>query len=73
MILCQQYHQLEARGAIHSNQIDWSEAARAYPNLTEASTFITRSKESTELACSSSTLTDPQLLQGTVRSISDCE
>ena len=41
MILCQQHHQLEAQGAVLSNQIDWTEAARAYPNLAEASTFIT--------------------------------
>ena len=65
MILCQQHHQLEAQGAILSNQIDWTEAARAYPNLAEASTFITQNKESTQLACSSSMLADPQLLQGT--------
>ena len=65
MILCQQHHQLEAQGAVLSNQIDWTEAARAYPNLAEASTFITRNKESTQLACSSSMLADPQLLQGT--------
>ena len=65
MILCQQHHQLEAQGTVLNDQIDWTEAARAYPNLAEASTFITQNKESTNLACSSSILAYPQLLQGT--------
>ena len=66
MILCQQHHQLEVQGTILSNQIDWTEAARAYPNLAQASTFITRNKESVQLAiaCTTTMPTDPQLLQG---------
>ena len=63
MILCEQHNQLEVHDVGHNSQVDWAEAARAYPNLAEAPTFIIRSKESAILT--SGIFTDPQLLQGT--------
>jgi ATP-dependent DNA helicase PIF1 len=61
MILCQQNPQIEETDP--DTHVDWSAAARAYPNLSEAPTFINRNKESVTVTVP--TTANPQLLQGT--------
>ena len=65
MILCQQNPQIELHDC--DTLINWSAAASAYPNLSEAptSTFISRNKESITSTINVPTTANPQLLQGT--------
>lgn len=49
---------------------DWTEAAHQYPNLEEAPSFISRSKEATQLN-QPLTYSDPQLLTGKQRLVYD--
>ena len=65
MLICQ--HRAQLGNSVNNSMIDvdWCEAGRAYPNLEEAPTFITRSRESTASTEYSSSISyDHNLLQG---------
>ena len=46
MLICHHRAQLVDNQEASTEAVDWLEAARIYPNLREAPTFIIRSKES---------------------------
>ena len=63
MLICQQLQQMDHEPETLSNNVDWCEAARAYPNLEEMPKFITRHKETTIIQHHNLSA-NPQLLQG---------
>ena len=64
MLICHHRAQLVDNEEASTETVDWLEAARRYPNLEEAPTFIVRSKESYTPRRSSSNSPDSRLLQG---------
>ena len=62
MLICQRNAQLQPR-TDSQEDVDWTQAAQAYPNLEEMPTFICRQRESAA-EHSFTTSADPQHLQG---------
>ena len=69
MILCQLHPQLQSNDQLPLNG-DWTEAARAYPNIEEAATFVARQKVAA-LPRPFTTTADPQHLKGKQRQAYD--
>ncbi len=67
MMLCQLHPQLQCTDQLPSNvSIDWTEATRAYPNIEEAPTFVSRHREAS-MPQPFTTSADPEQLQGKQR------
>ena len=62
MLVCQRSAELQP-DTDSGQAVDWTEAARAYPNLEEAPSFISRQRQSAEQHTFTTTA-DPQHLQG---------
>ena len=62
MLLCQRSVDLQQQ-TNSQPEVDWSQAARAYPNLEEMPSFIARQRQSAPQTTFTTTA-DPQQLQG---------
>ena len=69
MLICQHRAHLGDNQESFTSDIDWLEAARTYPNLDEAPSFIARSKQTHTPRQDSLNLPNPELLQGNQRRV----